>query len=372
MSNTGALRRSARTRSRSIKVSEPLVKAEVTSKYFSARIDDGDDSGSRKVVKNEPLEIELSAVPKRRKVVKHEPVEVEIPPEVPTTKVPPKNFEIIYNEVKLMREKIITPVDTVGCAFLPTKVSNLHTGPVYRYQLLVTLMLSSQTKDEINGQVMQTLQSTFKEKGYLDGLCVDAIMDISEQDLDKLIYKVGFHNRKLKYIKQTTAIVKLKYNSDIPKTIEEIMAFPGVGPKMGYLLLQAAWDITLGLGVDVHIFRLANMWNWVPKVKNPTPEHTRIELEKWLPRELWREFNPIMVGFGQSICQPRGRRCDLCTLPKYGRLCPNVDRALLKKVQLGTVSPRKIRGDLSGIMKVETVEKIETIAKIEDIEDLAR
>ncbi|ODV94659.1 hypothetical protein PACTADRAFT_26819, partial [Pachysolen tannophilus NRRL Y-2460] len=244
---------------------------------------------------------------------------------------PPKNFQQIYDQVKFMRSKIIAPVDTMGCASIPTKISSLKEGPVFRYQLLVSLMLSSQTKDEINYEVMNLLHQTFLAKGFEKGLCIEAIREISEIELDKLIFKVGFHTRKAKYIKQTTEILHEKYADEIPKTIQEIMAFPGVGPKMGYLLLQSAWNITTGIGVDVHVFRLANMWGWVPKLKNPTPETTRLELEKWLPRDLWTEFNPILVGFGQSICLPRGRRCDLCTLPRFGNLCPNVDRKLLNK-----------------------------------------
>ncbi len=50
--------------------------------------------------------------------------------------------------------------------------------------------------------------------------------------LDKLICKVGFHNRKVVYLKQAAAICKEKYAHDIPHTIEGLMALPGVGPKM--------------------------------------------------------------------------------------------------------------------------------------------
>lgn len=95
------------------------------------------------------------------------------------------------------------------------------------------------------------------------------------------------------------------------------MALPGVGPKMAYLCLSSAWGDTQGIGVDVHVHRIANLWGWA---EGKTPEHTRKVLESWLPRDRWKEVNWLLVGFGQTICLPRGRRCGECKLEKEG-LC---------------------------------------------------
>lgn len=239
---------------------------------------------------------------------------------------PPKNWKEIYDRVKEMRRHVIAPVDTMGCEKLPEEVSETITPKVHRYQLLIALMLSSQTKDEINAIAMTNLRLGLKDKG---GLIVDAILDTDEKDIDSMIFKVGFHNRKAGYIKKTTQILKDDYNSDIPKTIPEMMALPGVGPKMAHLLLHRAWGIAEGIGVDVHVHRLANMWGWVKNGKyTPSPERTRLSLESWLPKELWVEINPLLVGFGQTICLPRGSKCEECTLANG--LCRGVDRKRLK------------------------------------------
>ena len=31
--------------------------------------------------------------------------------------------------------------------------------------------------------------------------------------------------------------------------------------------------------------------------------------ESWLPRDKWHDINNLLVGFGQTICLPVGRRC---------------------------------------------------------------
>ncbi len=72
---------------------------------------------------------------------------------------------------------------------------------------------------------------------YLQGLGLDVptIHSISEEILNERIGKVGFHNNKSKYIKQTVEILVRDYNGDIPGTAEELMKLPGVGPKVCFL-----------------------------------------------------------------------------------------------------------------------------------------
>ncbi len=55
---------------------------------------------------------------------------------------------------------------------------------VRRYQVLISLMLSSQTKDQVTGGAMQRLRE--------HGLSVDALLKMNDETLGKLIYPVGF------------------------------------------------------------------------------------------------------------------------------------------------------------------------------------
>lgn len=148
-----------------------------------------------------------------------------------------------------------------------------------------------------------------------------------------------------RYIKKTAEILRDEWNGDIPDSIQGLTSLPGVGPKMAYLCMSVAWNRTEGIGVDVHVHRITNMWGW-NKTKNP--EETRLALQSWLPHDRWREINGLLVGLGQSVCLPVGRRCGDCDLGLQG-LCKAVDR---KKVLVG----RKIKGEL---VKGETLIKVE-------------
>ena len=124
---------------------------------------------------------------------------------------------------------------------------------------------------------------------------------------------------------------------------------------MAHLCLSAAWGRTEGIGVDVHVHRIANLWKWVAgKGKGPTrnPEETRVALEAWLPRDRWREINGLLVGLGQTVCLPVGRRCGDCELGLRG-LCRAADRA---KVLAG----RRARAEAEGAV-VKTEETEETV-----------
>lgn len=282
--------------------------------------------------------------------------EVDIPPNVfpPYLKElgpkQPSNWISIYNQIVRMRALIETPVDSMGCGRMPTSLTNnsdVLDRRTYRFQLLVALMLSSQTKDEVNFSAIGTLHEHYRSKGF-KGLCLDAMLELTEEEIDKCIAKVGFHRRKALYLKKTCDLLRDNFDSDIPKTIEDVVSLPGVGPKMGHLLLQNGWDINLGIGVDVHIHRLAQMWGWVPKTDKP--EVTRAALEDWLPRECWADINPLLVGFGQSVCAIKANNCDVCTLSEG--LCKAANKKLAK-TPLTEKRVEKLmlqRGDLSGLI----------------------
>ena len=134
------------------------------------------------------------------------------------------------------------------------------------------------------------------------------------------------------------------------------MSLPGVGPKMAYLCMSGAWGKTQGIGVDVHVHRITNLWGWH---KTKGPEETRIALQAWLPRELWHEINWLLVGFGQTICPSSARKCGECTLGLEG-LCKAAERG---KVNIG----RKVKKEK--FQEGEVVEEKTETVKIE-LEDV--
>ncbi|EEP75463.1 conserved hypothetical protein [Uncinocarpus reesii 1704] len=260
------------------------------------------------------------------------------PAPAPGSIPPPPNWEEMYSLIKDMRLKNPTaPVDTMGCAELYWRNS---TEQERRFHILVALMLSSQTKDTVTAVAMHRLHTelgpehddrdantpdtkavaqwdTSTHSTARSTLTIANILRVPAPRLNQLIHSVGFHNLKTKYLQTTASLLQAHHDSDIPRTAADLMSLPGVGPKMAYLCMSSAWGVDDGIGVDVHVHRITNLWGWV---RTKTPEETRVVLEAWLPRDKWREINWLLVGLGQTVCLPVGRRCGECALAGTG-LC---------------------------------------------------
>ncbi|RKP37579.1 DNA glycosylase, partial [Dimargaris cristalligena] len=217
-------------------------------------------------------------------------------------------WEQVYTRIKEYRSKNSAPVDTMGCERLADDTAD---PKVYRFQTLVSLMLSSMTKDATTAGAVRNLQKV--------GLTIENMIDTSVEDIDECIRKVGFHSKKAICIKKVAEICRDEYDGDIPSTLEGLVKLPGVGPKMAHLTLQVAWKKNVGIGVDVHVDRISHRLKWVDS-EAKTPEHTRKQLESWLPSEYWTEINPLFVGFGQILCKGSGPRCGECPVRD---LCPS-------------------------------------------------
>ena len=111
-----------------------------------------------------------------------------------------------------------------------------------RYQTLVSLMLSSQTKDQITYAAMQKLQKEI-------GLNISTVLTTEESIIAETIKPVSFWRRKATYIKNTTQILRYKFDDDIPDTVEGLCSLPGVGSKMAYICMNVAWNQNAGIGL---------------------------------------------------------------------------------------------------------------------------
>lgn len=123
----------------------------------------------------------------------------------------------------------------------------------------------------------------------------------------------------------------------------------------------------MGIGVDTHVHRIGNILNWV---NTSTPEKTRVELESWLPVELWGPVNPLLVGFGQTICLPRVPKCGECKLAEEG-ICPFAKKGLKMWRER---QERRVKVKTEVVAKVEIAKdlKEELVSKGEMAHDIVK
>ena len=207
---------------------------------------------------------------------------------------PPAEFYSIWRLVEAFRIDRDAPVDLWGC----DKVVDLSAPKdVFEFQILVAAMLSSQTKDRYVKEGMDNLR--------LGDLSVGGVLSLTEEEIDGKIKMVGFHATKARNIRAAAKLIASEFNGRVPASFDSLISLPGVGPKMANLVMACAFNDSSGICVDTHVHRICSLLGWGCAHCKPIckqPEHTRVALEKWVPRDMWREFTYLLVGLGQQ-CQ---------------------------------------------------------------------
>jgi endonuclease III len=177
-------------------------------------------------------------------------------------------------------------------------IDQMHAaGP---FKVLIATLLSLRTRDETTAIVAPRLFA------MADTPATMAALD--ESQIAELIYPVGFYRNKARDIKAICTILITKYNGDVPTTMDELLALPGVGRKTANLVLAIGHNIP-AICVDIHVHRICNRWGYLD---TKTPEETEMALRRDLPESAWIDINGLLVTLGQQICHPVSPRCSQC------------------------------------------------------------
>ncbi len=81
---------------------------------------------------------------------------------------------------------------------------------------------------------------------------------MDRNELLGLLYKIGFHKRKVANIREVTALLVEEFEGKIPNDYMTLIEMPGIGGKMAKQLLNLAFNSPVGVSVDAHMHRIAN------------------------------------------------------------------------------------------------------------------
>lgn len=177
------------------------------------------------------------------------------------------------------------------------------------FELLVAVILSAQCTDE---RVNKTTPNIFAKYSTAEDF---ANIELSE--LEELIHPCGFYKNKAKNIKNTAKIIATTYHGQVPNTMEELMALPGVGRKTANVVMLEAFHTPQGIAVDTHCKRIATKLGLSEQTE---PEKIEQDLLKIIPKEYYKDANHILIYFGRDICSARNPNCENCFLKQF---CPS-------------------------------------------------
>lgn len=173
------------------------------------------------------------------------------------------------------------------------------------FKVLVATILSARTKDETTSQAVGRLFAKAGDASSLDKL--------SEDEISKLIYPVGFYRDKARHLKQLPKVLSDEFYGKVPSEIDDLLRLPGVGRKTANLVRAVAFKLP-AICVDVHVHRICNRWGYID---TKTPLESEMALRAKLPEKYWLTINSFVVAFGQNLCYPRNPRCMDCPIAGY-------------------------------------------------------
>jgi len=173
------------------------------------------------------------------------------------------------------------------------------------FKILISTILSLRTKDEVTAQASKRLFDV-ADNPY-------EMLKLSEGEIEKLIYPVGFYRNKARTIKEICKELIENYGGKVPDSLDELLKLKGVGRKTANLVVTLGYDKP-GICVDTHVHRIMNRIGYV---KTKTPEETEFALRKKLPKKYWKKINELLVALGQHICHPTSPKCSICPIKDY-------------------------------------------------------
>jgi endonuclease-3 len=170
------------------------------------------------------------------------------------------------------------------------------------FRVLIATVLSLRTKDRTTAEASARLFDV--------AATPEEMVELSERRLASIIYPVGFYRTKAKAIRALCRQLLERHGGRVPKTLDELLALPGVGRKTANLVLTVGFGLP-GICVDTHVHRISNRWGYVTTT---SPDKTEMALRSKLPRRYWIMFNDLLVPYGQHLCAPVSPWCSRCRL----------------------------------------------------------
>ncbi len=186
------------------------------------------------------------------------------------------------------------------------KIALNYTNPL---ELLVATILSAQCTDKRVNIVTKTLFKKYRKAE-----------DYANADLEELeedIRPTGFYRNKARNIKKCCQILVERFNSQVPKTMEEMLELTGVARKTANIVLSNAYGVIEGIAVDTHVRRLARR---LELSEHENPNKIEGDMMKIVPKTHWKIITDLLIFHGRRICIARKPKCGICVLNK---LCPS-------------------------------------------------
>jgi endonuclease-3 len=175
-------------------------------------------------------------------------------------------------------------------------------------ELLVATILSAQCTDARVNIVTQDLFKTYRS--------AEDYANAAPEVLEGQIKSTGFFRNKTKSILGMARGLTERHRGQVPDTMDELVALPGVGRKTANVVLGTWFGKNEGVVVDTHVSRVSQRLGFT---RQADPVKIEQDLMTLVPQRDWTDFSHLLIHHGRQICVARTPRCEICPL---NTLCP--------------------------------------------------
>ena len=202
-------------------------------------------------------------------------------------------------------DKVLQSVRRAISVWEPAVVGKIAENSRDPFRVLISCILSQQTKDPVTGEASERLYRLADQP--------DTMLAISELQIARAIYPVSFYKTKARTILGVCQALLTQFAGRVPDTVEALLSLNGVGRKTANLVVTVGYRKP-GICVDTHVHRSSNRWGYV---STKTPDHTEMALRLKLPKRHWIYYNDLLVPFGQNLCRPISPFCSRCPVERW-------------------------------------------------------
>jgi len=182
------------------------------------------------------------------------------------------------------------------------------------FQLLVSTILSAQSTDAKVNEVTKGLYRSYPGPRELAAA--------KPSELEKAIRSTGYFRNKAKMIQGASTVLLERHGGEVPSTMAELEALPGVGRKTANVVLANAFGIASGIVVDTHVARLSQR---LGLTRHDDPPKIEQDLMKLVPEKEWIKFAHRMILHGREVCLAKTPKCGDCLINEF---CPSARKPL--------------------------------------------
>ena len=140
------------------------------------------------------------------------------------------------------------------------------------------------------------------------------------EEIGQIIRPLGAFNKKAGYITGTSTLLVANFGGEVPKTMDELVSFPGVSRKTANVVLSVVFGLSEGVVVDTHVMRVTIRLGL--SVHDKKPQKIERDLMELLPNDIWNDYARLIGAHGRQTCKSRKPNCAECSLNK---LCPSAE-----------------------------------------------